>query len=513
MHKFSRRELIRTSAMMLGGSVVGGGLSRFAFANNHPHPHQGSLDFLDSGTYIENCEVHMKLDVPWGMGGKSQMMAIGKRRFLFNDGNVWDVSDALHPELVNEGAWPGGQLQLAFNRDLRKWILVTAAGPPPTSSTPEAPDGKYGDPRLIDNSRYYAGLRGVRIYDASNPADIRLLSMWSCDQGDPTRAVQTGGGTHRNYYDGGRYAYLDAAPDNSFINMESPVRLYSNCLQIIDLADPAKPRFVSNWWFAGQRAGELRAYRQWREFGDRSSFTAAHGAFYAPKKVEAGGRYVYGSYGSFGITVHDVSNPAQPKLVSQWRPPYLPGAIPFHTADISWLHRGILIGTSEALNPDCNEPFHDNYVLDISDISKPQPLAQFGRWSAPGGAPYQDFCDKRGRYGTHNPPHLKAPGKRHDSFIGYAAFNAGFQFMDFSKPGKPAMDGYFVPPTGGSLAEPGSFNRVGDGLMVEWDRNIIWAMADSGIYLLSHPSLGKPDFSPQPVVEWSVDGLNSGHDA
>jgi len=513
MKRVLRRDILKSGAAMLGGMAAGGPLARIALANNHPHPHQGSLDFLDTGTYVRNCEVHVHLDEAPGIGGKSQIMATGKRRFLFNSGNVWDISDALHPELVNQGAWRGGQLQLAYNRSLRKWILMTGAAPPPTSSTPQAPEGKYDDPRLIDNSRYYAGLRGVRVYDASNPEKLKLLSLWSCDQGDPQRAVQSGGGTHRNYYDGGRYAYLDAAPDDSFINMESPVRLYSNCLQIIDLADPEKPKFVSNWWFPGQRAGELRDYRKWREYGDRSSFTAAHGAFYVPKKVEDGGKYAFGSYGSFGVTVHDVSDPANPRLVGQWRPPYLPGAIPFHTADVSWLDRGIVVGTAETLNPDCNEPFHDNYVLDVSDVTAPRPISKFGRWVPPEGAPYDDFCDKRGRYGTHNPPHLKAPGKRHRSFIGYAAFNAGFQFMDFSDPAYPRMDGYFVPPTGGSLDRPGSFNRVGDGIMVEWDRRLIWAMADSGIYLLSHRSLGKPDFAPRAVSEWTLDGLNAGHDA
>lgn len=513
MSKLSRRQIIKASAAMLGGLALGDGMTRLAFANNHPHVHQGSLNYLDQNTYIQNCEVHLRLGTTGGLGGKTQMMAIGQRRFLFNNRKVWEISDALHPVLVSEGGWVGNQIQLAYNQHLGKWILMASASPPPSSSTPEAPNGKYDDQGLIDNVRYYAGLRGVRIYDASDPADIKLLSMWSCDQGDPTRAVQTGGGTHRNYYDGGRYAYLDAAPDNSFINMESPVRVYSNCLQIIDLEDPSKPKFVSNWWFPGQRAGENKAYRKWREFGDKKSFTAAHGAFYVPKKLEDGGKFAYCSYGSFGITVHDISNPAKPELVSNWRPAYLPGAIPFHTADVSWLDRGFLIGSSEALNPDCNEPFHDNYVLDVRDIRQLKPMASFGRWTAPENAPWNDFCDKRGRYGTHNPPHLKAPGKRHASFNGYAAFNAGFQWMDFSDPAKPKMDGYFIPPSAGSLGKPGSFNRIGDGLFVEWDRNLIWAMADSGIYLLSHSALGKPDFSPRRVSEWTLAGLNQGHDS
>ena len=179
MRKVSRRELLSGGAAILGGIAIGGAASRSALANNHPHPHQSSLDYLDPATYVDNCEVHLHLEAAWGLGGKSQMMAIGKRRLLFNNGSVWDVSDALHPALINQGAWSGSQLQLAYNRKIRKWILMIGASPRPTSATPEAPDGKYGDPRLIDNSRYHAGLRGVRIYDASNPEDIRLLSMWS----------------------------------------------------------------------------------------------------------------------------------------------------------------------------------------------------------------------------------------------------------------------------------------------------------------------------------------------
>ena len=511
--RMERRDFLRHGVFAVGGTAAMiSGFSPPVLANNHPHPHKGSLDYLDPATYTKTVTVHGHFHPRSVPGSKMQMMARGRRRYIFTAGQVWEVTEANKPVLINDGGFIGGQLQLAYNRNLGKWILVTGAAPPPTSSRPEAPNGKYDDPRLIDNARYAAGLRGVRVYDATDPENIVLLSEWSCDQGDPSRAVQTGGGTHRNYYDGGKYAYLDAAPDNSFLHMESPVRAYTNCLQVIDLEDPAKPRFVSNWWFPGQRAGEERAYRKWREFRDHSSFTSAHGGFYVPVRVENGGRYCYSSYGAFGITVHDVSDPAHPKLVARWRPPYLPGAIPFHTCDVSWLDRGFVIGSSETLNPDCNEPFHANYVLDMSDLGKPRPIAKFGRWAPPEGAPYETFCEARGRFGTHNPPHLKAPGRRHATFIGYAAFNAGFQFMNFTDPTKPAMDGYFIPPSGGALDRPGSYHRKGDSIFVEWDRKLIWLGSDSGFYLASHPSLGAPDFAPRPVTEWSLAGLNAGHD-
>lgn len=492
--------------------LIAAGSPSVGLANRTPHPHKGSLDYLDPATYQKNVTVHAHLTELSYNGAKMQMMARWRQRFLFSGGDVIDVTDSRAPQIINKGGYIGRQIQLAYNRKVGKWILMTSASAPPTSTLPEAPRGKYDAPWMIDVAHNRPGLRGVRIYDASDPRDIKLLSKWSCDQGDPDREFQTGGGTHRNYYDGGRYAFLDAAPDDSFVHMESPVRAYTNCLQVIDLEDPANPKFVSNWWFPGQRAGEEKDYRLWREYDDRSSFTSAHGGFYTPVRIENGGRYCYSSYGSFGITIHDVSDPAHPELVGNWRPRYMPGGIPFHTCDVSWLDRGFVIGSSETLNPDCFEPFHPNYVVDVRDVRNPKPIAVFGEWRPPSEAPYDDFCDKRGRFGAHNPPHLKAPGKRHKSFIGYAAFNAGFQFMDFSNPEKPRMDGWFIPPSGGDLNKFDSYNRIGDNIFVEWDRRLIWASADSGIYLLSHKSFGAPVLRAQPVSEWTLDGLNEGHD-
>ena len=507
-----RRDFLKQGSAVIAGAATATGLISPAFANRHAHPHEGSLDYLDPETYINNMTMHLRLNEKGFRGGKMQMWARGSRRVLFhNRGYVVDISDPLKPEMIAQRAYPGGQIQLAYNNKIRKWILMMGHGAPSTSTDALNPNGKYDDPGKITISMNAPGLRGVRFYDATDPSDIKLLSEWSCDQGDPGREVQTGGGTHRNYYDGGKYAYLDCGPDNSFIHMESPVRYYTNCMQIIDAEDPEKPKVVSNWWFPGQRAGEERSYRRWREFGDHLSFTSSHGPFYVPKKVEDGGKYAYGAYGSFGITIHDVSDPANPKLVGRWRPPYLPGAIPFHTVDISRLGRGFVVGSAETLNPDCFEPYHDNYVVDVRDPANPKVISTMPRWEPPESAPYDDFCDKRGRYGTHNPAHLKAPGKVDPNFTAYGAFNAGIQTMDISDPANTRITGWFIPPSAGDLNRFGSFNRIGESMFIEWDRRLIWGGCDSGVYLLSHPDLGDPILKPMEVETWAVPGLNEGH--
>ena len=139
---------------------------------------------------------------------------------------------------------------------------MTGAGIAGTFSTPKAPRGKYDDPSMIQQNINQKGLRGVRFYDASDPAKLVPLSQWSCDQGDPKREVQTGSGTHRSYYDGGQYAYLDTAPDNSFTRMESSVRYYCNCVQIIDVSDPAQPEVRRQLVGAGPARGRGRSLQE-----------------------------------------------------------------------------------------------------------------------------------------------------------------------------------------------------------------------------------------------------------
>ena len=518
--EMQRRDFLKQGAAIVGGAAAATGMAGSALANRHAHPHEGSLDYLDRNTYIDKMEVHAHYmvdpDNPGrGAGGKCNMMVIGDQRLLFKNGNVWDITNPLDAKIiVADGAWRERNPCLAYNNKLKKWLLMSGGQTQSTSTDPLHPLGKYSDPTKITTAINNPGLRGIRMWDASDPGDIKLLSEWSCDQGDPSRDIQTGSGVHRNYYDGGKYAYLDTAPDNSFIHMESPVRYYTNCLQIIDVEDPANPKFVSNWWFPGQRAGEERAYRRWREYGDHSSFTSTHGAFYTPRRVEDGGKYAYCSYGSFGLTIHDVSDPANPKLVGRWRPPYLPGAIPMHTVDCAWLAtRGFVIINSETLNPDCFEPYHDNYIIDVRDPTNPKWVSTLPRWLPPEEAPYDTFCDKRGRYGTHNPPHLKAPGKVNPNFTCYAAFNGGIQCLDISDPQSPKLNGYFISPMGGDLTRFGSWNRTANNVFVEWDRNLIWAGTDTGIYLLSHPDLGKPVLKPMAVKEWTLEGLNEGYDS
>ena len=482
---------------------------RAAKAYGRPRP--TSLPYLDLNMYRKNTHV-LACFKDWTPGFRGQMMAVGNRRFLFDRvGKIIEVTDPLRPTLINKNAYKGGP-QLAYNKELRKWILMVSAGVPGTFPTPQWPLGKYSSPELVERSVNHKGLRGLRIYDATDPSHITLLSEWSCDQGDPKRERQTGSGAAGIFYDGGQYAYLDTAPDDSFKCCESAWRVYGTCLQILDVSDPTKPKFVTNWWIPGQRIGEEEEAKKWPEYGNRVSSNSLHTAVVLPKRIEEGGRYAYGTWGSFGFFIHDLSDIKAPRTVGRFNPPKEPGGWPFHTVDLSKLDRGFVITNSEPLYPDGEEAFQPLYIIDVRDPANPKEISKLPEPVPPPDAPYRDFRDKRGRFGAFNPPYPQSPGKPDPNFTAYSFFNAGLQIFDISDPKDPRITGYFIPPQAGRWEEPDSHARDSEMLYVEWDRKLMWVGSLTGLYLVTSPLLGEPLLKPMAVEQWALPNMNEGHE-
>src|ERR1700730_721342 len=155
----TRREFLQriaSAGFALAGSAV------TTWADHHGHPTPNSLTYLDRRMYIHNMELLAHFLPGQSRGGKMQLMSVGSRRYLFQQGDVVDISDVRKPQMYNKGGFQGNQVQVAYNKELKKWILMTGAQSPITDSTPEAPMGKYDDPHLDDRRKNYKGLRGVR---------------------------------------------------------------------------------------------------------------------------------------------------------------------------------------------------------------------------------------------------------------------------------------------------------------------------------------------------------------
>ncbi len=471
-----------------------------------------AVDSLDRKQYVHNMEIHAHVPGVGVAGGEpltSGIWARGAQRLITGGGGFVDITDPRKPVVFNKGVYQGGA-SLAYNTKLRKWILLTAAASPLTAPTPQYPRGKYHT-EYAEKSTSYAGLRGIRTYDATDPAKVVLLQEFSTGA--------KGSGTHMNFYDGGKYAFLDCGFDET-LRMESTERPYSNGLMIVDVADPANVKEVSRWWVPGQRLGEDAEYKKWPFAADESSWTGNHGAMTVPTRVEDGGTVGYGGWGHFGFYVHDLTDITKPKVWGRAAHPLEAlGGIPHHTcyplvADAAHPRlRNLVISVFESLEADCREPWHTSYVVDVRDKRQPKIVGLFPRPVPPKDAPYADFCCARGRFSSHNIQSWVAPGAARPTFVALTYFNAGLRIYDISNPTDPIEVAYFVPPRDGDMNDFLSWRRgTTEGVFVEWDRNLIWLTTHEGLYCLSTPALGKPVLEPMKVTKWSVPHINVGWD-
>jgi len=470
-----------------------------------------SLTYLDQKQYIHNMEIHGHLSGSTISGGEPlmAMWAKGKQRLLPAGGGFVDASDPKNPVVLNQGVVRGNG-PVVYNTKLKKWIMMTTAAAPLSSAIPQFPHGQY-DKELRDKSVNYKGLRGIRTYDITDPTKPILLEEFSTGE--------KGNGTHHNFYDGGKYAYLDCGWDDQ-LRLENHQRPFSNALMIVDMSDPSSVKEVSRWWVPGQRLGEEEEYRKFVFAGDHSSWSGNHGAISVPKRVEDGGNVGYGGFGAFGMYVMDLSDITKPKPFGKVQYEFNAiGTIPFHTcypvmSDAAHPRlQNLVVGTHEALEADCREVYHTPYVVDVKDLRNPKIIGFFPRPVAPPDAPYSDFCFARGRFGSHNTQCWLAPGAPHPEIIAIAWFNAGIRVFDMSNPTAPKEVAWFVPPRDGDINNYASWWRgTSENVFVEWDRNLIWLGTHEGTYCLSSPALGKPVLEPRRIEKWSVAHCNVGWD-
>ena len=332
---------------------------------------------------------------------KMGMQVVNDRWYLYT-GSLWhrgwsilDVTDPSSPQLVNYVDGPANtwtiQMQIADG------LMITALE--------KIAPGWGGDPSQPH-------VPGVYIWDVSDPVNPRFLSHFD-----------TGGdGTHRNFYTGGPYLHLTANPDG----------YHGNIYMVVDITDPENPKEVSRWWHPGQHVagGETPDIN----FG-------LHG----PPHVE--GDRAYLSYGDVGMVILDVSDLQHPTLISKlpFSPP-LGSAIAVHSA-VPIRDRSYVLVNSEALAEDCLESLNYCAVVDISNETAPRLAAMLPLPVPEAGMPYDNFCEKGGRFGTHNQHHWQGmPHLLHDdSKVFLAYFNAGLRVYDISDPLAPKETAYYVP--------------------------------------------------------------------
>jgi hypothetical protein len=308
--------------------------------------------------------------------------------------SVVDVTDPTAPALVRTIDGPPDtwtyQIQVADGR------MVTAL---------ERPSPGWGfDPSRTEQT-------GVVIWDvATDPVTPARLAYYD-----------TGGrGTHRNHYDGGRYAYLACQPDG----------YQGNIFVALDLQDPSAPVEASRWWWPGQ----------WVGGGETPEFQHyLHGPPYVV------GDLAYLSYGRIGMVVLDISDRTAPELVGRLSLGDFGSNLGCHSA-VPY-GNDVVVVNDEAIAERCAEPLNYAVTVDVADPSAPRIVGWLPAPRPSGESGYRHYRDKGGRFGPHNQHHGQGQAclANDPATVHLTYFNAGLRIYDISDPRDPRETAFFVP--------------------------------------------------------------------
>jgi hypothetical protein len=318
----------------------------------------------------------------------------------------------------------------------------------------------------------------ITAIDKDSKADPAII-LW--DIGDPENPKRIGqwkgaeGGSHRNTYPGGKYAYLSTFAEGYHGRGHEMV--------ILDVSDPAHPKQAGVWAQPGQKNGEELP----KKFAP---------GYHGPVNVSPDGKMA-----ALGFTPDivnlDISDPANPKLIGRLTmvPPFMyAGNQSVHTVLANW-DRKILFASSEASQWGCDEsPMNWAALIDNKDPANPRLMSLFPTPRPPKDAPYKDFCDKGGRFGPHNTvmEQHNPDVHRQTNRMYVTWFNAGLRAFDVSDPYLPTEIGWFLPPERADAKKQAGPHAAPTNWMedvTEDSRGYIYADDDKwGIWILRDPS-------------------------
>ena len=254
---------------------------------------------------------------------------------------------------------------------------------------------------------------GLSIHDLSKPAEPREIAF----------LPMPGIGINRLWWPGGRYAYVSAHFDG----------YTDHILCIVDLKTITKPEIVSKWWLPGM----------WRAGGEKD--TAPKGKRYALHHMITAGNRGYAAWRDGGFTIHDIADPANPKLLSHinWSPPF-PGGT--HTP-LPLPGRQLAVVLDESNADYCAKGLFYTWIVDVRVSENPVPIATM---PTPTG---MDFC-KMGNFGPHN-LHENRPGSFQSENTIFATYHdAGVRVFDIRDQFAPKEIAAWIPPPPVKMFDP-----------------------------------------------------------
>lgn len=329
---------------------------------------------------------------------------------MFSGGfSVLDVRDAKSPRVVNYIAAPANTWTIHLQTHDDLLLLINAKD-------------MFAAREFSDERAYYRGAlgktvgtadktaernwsAGVVVYDISRPESPRRIGFMPVE----------GGGIHRLWYTGGRWAYasvlLDGYTDYIFMS--------------IDMSDPRRPLEAGRWWIPGMNvaAGETPSWEAHRRYGLHHAIVH--------------GDRAYAAWRDAGMIVLDVADRSSPKLVvhKNWSPPFGGGT---HNC-LPLPDRNLLVVLDEAVLDHQEDGLKLIWVLDNRSPDNPISISTC---PTPREA---DYKAKAGHFGPHN-IHENRPGSFISSNLIFTTYqNAGIRVFDISDAFAPKEVGALVP--------------------------------------------------------------------
>ena len=372
---------------------------------------------LPSGATAKNVRFVSRCDQGGRLDGVQVLLHKGYAYIghMFADGySVVDVRDPVHPKTVAFVAAPKNTR--SHHLQIHDDVLLCVNGPNIWAMSQYASQVDYYSKPLANSVKIDQPFgAGIRAFDISKPESPREIGF-----------LNTGGlGAHRIWWVGGRYAYA-SVHFAGFID---------HILAIIDVSDPTKMKLAGQWWLPGMNraAGEKPP----ASFGKR---TALH-------HLISAGNVGYAAWRDGGLTIHDVKDPANPKLLvhRNWSPPFGGGT---HTA-VPLPDRNLLVVADEATTNNCANGIPYTWIFDIRDQEIRFPSQRCPRppkrISAPRAASSgRTICMKT------DPARLSV-----QDMVFATYYNAGLRVYDIRNAFEPKEVGYFVPGTPRKLSISG----------------------------------------------------------
>jgi len=288
-------------------------------------------------------------------------------------------------------------------------------------------------PELADEKNYYKGYKGkadfhaqagtternwtagLAVYDISKPEAPRKIGFMPVE----------GGGLHRLWYVGGRWAYASALLDG-FIDY---------ILITIDMADPTNPRMAGKYWLPGMNYAA----------GEKADWPLPTGRYGLHHPI-VHGDVAYCNWRDACLVVVDVADRSDPKLIvhKSWFPPPSGGthnALPLPDCNL-------LIVVDEAVLDDEEDGRKYIWVFDNQIKSNPIsistcPIPQDRDYKALGG----DF-------GPRNIYENRPNGFQSSELIFTTSQNPGLRVYDIRNAFRPVEVAACVPPVPKKLVDP-----------------------------------------------------------